>query len=107
MVVLLLFVFVLVITWFTTRWISKVQRGQMSGGDNLEIIETQKISNNKYLQIVRAGDKYLVIAIGKDEVSFLSEVSKDELIIKTEEESAPSFASVLEKIRNKDKKKEE
>lgn len=79
----------------------------MSGGDNLEVIETQRISNNKYVQIVRAGNKYLVIAFGKDEVSFLTEISQDELIIKTEEESTPSFASVLEKVKNINKKKED
>jgi len=106
--VLLLFLFVVFITWFTTRWIAKIQRGQFSGGNNLEVIETQRISNNKYLQIIRAGSKYFVIAIGKDEVHMLTEIPECDLNIKSSEDAQPlTFASVLDRVKNLNKDKED
>lgn len=106
--VILLFVFVLAITWFTTRWISKLQKGQMSPGKNIEVIETAKITPDKYIQIVRTGDKYLVIGVGKSEVSFLTELNSDEIEFK-EESPTPSinFASVLERVKNLKKSKDD
>ena len=106
--VLFLFVFVVFITWFATRWIAKIQKGQMVDGCNIEVIETQRISPNKYLQIVRAGKKYVLIAIGKDEVTMLTEIAQEDLLIKGDDGSQNiSFTSVFEKVKNLNKKKED
>lgn len=103
--ILLLFVFVLGITWATTRWIAKIQKGQMLNGTNLEVVESMHISGNKYIQIVRAGKKYLVIAQGKDEVHFLAELNEDEIIVKdSAENSEISFSKVFDKIKDLKKK---
>lgn len=108
--VLLLFVFVLVITFLTTKWIAKVQRGQMTKGNNLEVLETLKITSDKYIQIVRAGNKYLVIAIGKNEINMLSEIDSEDLEFKDADvKKTASFTSVLEMFKKKeqDAEKEE
>ena len=76
--VLILFVFVQRITWVTTRWIANYQKGRALSG-NLEVVETLRITGNKFLQIVRAGKKYLVIAVGKDEIHMLTELTEDEV----------------------------
>lgn len=100
--VLLLFVFVLVITYLTTRWIAKVQKGQMAPGANLEVVETLKITSDKYIQIVRSGNKYLVVGIGKNEINFLSEVDEADLIFKNSSNNkTASFASILDKFKKK------
>ena len=77
--VLLIFVFVLFITWMTTKFIAGYQKVQTQGR-NLKILETQRLMNNKYLSIIKAGDKYLVIAVGKDEVRLLTVLTEDELV---------------------------
>ena len=56
--ILLLFLFVLVITYVVTRWVSGIQKIQMTG-KNMELVETMRISNSKYLQIVRTGFIYI------------------------------------------------
>lgn len=76
--VLLLFVFVLLITYVTTRWIASYQKTKVSG-NNLEVMETCRITSNKYLQIVRAGTKYVLIAVGKDEVHMLTELTEEDI----------------------------
>ena len=100
--VLLLFLIVLFITYGVTRWISGIQKTQMMGR-NMELIDTMRISSTKYLQIVRAGDKYLVIAVCKDTVTMLAEISKDSLVM---EQIAPGdgyqlgFREILEKFKH-------
>ncbi len=78
-VVLLIFIIVLALTYYTTKWIAGYQKSH-SYNRNLEIVETLKLTTNKYVQIVKAGnDKYLVLGIGKDEVSLLATLSSDEV----------------------------
>jgi len=96
--VLILFVFVLVITYVTTKWIAGYQKGK-SAGSNMEVVETLRVTGNKYLQIVRVGNKYMVIAIGKDEIHMLTEVSEDDLIWKESRESEMNFSALLEKFK--------
>lgn len=77
--VLLIFIFVLVITWLATRFIAGYQKVQTQG-KNLKIIETQRLYNNKFLHIVKAGEKYLVIAVGKEEIRLLATLTEEELL---------------------------
>ena len=60
--VLIIFLFVLAITWIATKWIANFQ-GSRSGGKNIEVIETYRLTANKYIQIIRTGEKYLAVAI--------------------------------------------
>ncbi len=76
--VLLIFVAVLGITALTTRWIANNQKQQAASG-NIQVIETARISGSKYLQIVRIGETYKVIAVCKDTVTLLGEVPADQL----------------------------
>lgn len=86
-VVLLIFFVVLGLTFYTTKWIAGYQK-KINTNKNLEIIETIKVSPNKYLEIVKAGDdRYFLIGIGKDEVSAIGELNKDELTLSEEDES--------------------
>ncbi|MCI9066939.1 MAG: flagellar biosynthetic protein FliO, partial [Lachnospiraceae bacterium] len=76
--VLLLFVFVLAVTAFVTKWIGGYQKGR-SAGANMELMEALRLSNNKYVQIVRIGRKYLAVAVCKDTVTMLSEIPAEDL----------------------------
>lgn len=107
--VLFIFVVVMVLTYFTTRFIAGYQK-EKSVGRNLEVLESYRVTSNKYLQIVRAGRKYLVIGIGKDEIHVLAELSEDELTMPAEREETGmlSFKEILDKAKHrKDKKQNE
>lgn len=105
--VLLLFVFVLGITWATTRWIANYQKGRALSS-NLEVVETLRITGNKFLQIVRAGKKYLVIAVGKDEIHMLAELTQDEVTtLKEHDAQNPDFKSIFEKFRKQNAKEDD
>ena len=79
LIVLFCFVVVLVLTYYTTRWIAGYQKSQ-SISRNLSVVETLKLTTNKYIQLIQAGkDTYYVIAIGKDEITVLGQLRGDEL----------------------------
>ena len=101
---LIIFVLVLVATYFFTRWMAGYQRERTLSG-NIEIIETSRISTTKYIQIVRIGQKYIAIGVGKDEITNLGEISREELIIREDEPGETvSFKEVLEKFKSEKKK---
>ena len=105
--VLILFVFVLGITYLVTKWIANYQKGKTIVG-NLEVIETCRITSNKFVQIVRAGSKYLVIGLGMDEIHILSELSEEELDLQdSHEEKTASFRSIFDEVKRlKEKEKD-
>lgn len=97
--VLLLFVFVLAVTAFVTKWIGGYQKGR-SVGKNMELVEALRLSNNKYVQIVRIGRKYLALAVCKDTVTMLSEIPEEDLDFpEGSTGSALGFKDVLSKIQ--------
>ena len=101
MTVLILFLLVLAITWFVTRWMAGYHRGRISN-TNIEVLDMISLSNNKYIQIVRVGQKYLAVAICKDTVTMLSEIPEQDLVIPDVDKSGTTgFRDILEKIQKK------
>ena len=76
--VLLVFVFVLAITYVVTRWIAGYQKTQMKC-KNLQIIETIPAGNNKMICLLKARTEYLVVSIGKDEIHPLTTLTEEQL----------------------------
>ena len=98
--VVIIFIFVLAATYVTTKWISNYQR-ERSVNNNFEIIEISKLTANKYIEIVRCGDKYLAIAVCKDTVTLLCELSKEQIDLNENKKSQiKGFGEILDKARN-------
>ena len=102
--VLIIFIVVLAATYFVTRYLAGYQKEKNSFG-NIEIIETGRITTNKYIQIVRLGDKYMAIAVGKDEITALCEVDKDSLKLADGEDHSASFKEIFDKFKSEIKSK--
>ncbi len=99
--VLVIFVFVLMITYWVTKWTAGYQKGQTANA-NMEILETIRLSNNKLVQIIRVGRKYLAVAICKDTVTMLTEIPEQDLIFSDQNSSkTQGFKEILEKIQKK------
>lgn len=105
--VLLIFVFVLAMTYYVTRWIGGYQKTH-SCGKNLRLVETMNLGSNKMISIVRAGSKYLVVAVGKEEMSLLAELSADEVQDLTDNATVTqeSFQEIFNKLKDKLPKKQ-
>lgn len=107
-VVLFIFVAVLGVTYYITSWIAGYQKQQVTG-KNLEIVETVRVTPNKFVQIIRAGkDKYFVLAIGKDEITKIGELTNEDIIPMTVNQPVaqmPDFKSMLSKLSKSENKK--
>lgn len=102
---IIIFLFILAITYFTTRWVGSFQKTQMKGG-NLQVIETVRIANNQFLQVVKAGEKYLVIAVSKERVTMLTELPAEQLKERTQD-SQEDFQAILNKFKGRFPKKQD
>lgn len=103
---LIIFIFVLAVTYYVTRFVGNYQKNKLSGS-NINILETMRIANNKYIQIVKIGSRVFAIAVAKDTVSYLCELDEDELIYKESSFGKmlinnDNFKEILEKFK-KDK----
>ena len=105
--VIIIFIIILIATYYTTKWIGATG---IAGGrsKNIKIIETYKISQNKFIQILKTGEKYIVIGVSKDHIEYLTELDADELVVEENTEAAAvNFKDVFAKIKEKHKKKEQ
>lgn len=98
--VLVVFVLVLGVTALTTKWISGYQK-QQNANSNIEVIETSRLTNNKYLQIIRVGETYMVIAVCKDTVTMLGEIPIEQLKVTKADNSGMGFKELFDRAVRK------
>lgn len=97
----LLLILILAAAFFTSRYIGKLSLGQLKNS-NFKIIDTYRISPNKFLQIIKVANKFILISVSKDTVNFISELDEAEVLIKefhTKENL--NFKQILDKLKNK------
>lgn len=96
--VLLIFVFVIAITLFTTKYVANYQKVQ-NAGKNIEVLETYRISQAKYIQIVRIGKKNVAIAVSKDTVTLLTTLEEDDISFLEVDGEGKSFKEILASLK--------
>ena len=97
-----IFALVLVACVFTTRFVAgrQMQRGRSS---NFKPIETYQITQNRYLHLVQIGTRYFVVSVTKENISFIAELSEEELSLRTEtpKKGSRSFKDILSDFKVK------
>lgn len=97
----ILLIIILIAAYYVTRLIGGIKLGQMKTS-NFQVIDTYRISSNKVMQIVKVGNRFVLIGIGKDTITFITELSEDEVIIRDDVTAIkPDFKQILEKLKNK------
>lgn len=96
----LILIIILAAAYFTTRFVGNVKLSQLKNS-NFQVIDTYRISPNKLMQVVKVGNKYIVIAIGKETVNFITELEESEVFLREPGNlEKQSFKQVLEKLRH-------
>ncbi len=100
--IILVFIIVLVACWATTRFIASRQLSGKNTG-NFEVVETYAIARDRFLQLVRIGTRYYAIAVGKDSINVIGELSAEELDLekKTGSVAMNGFSSILTSLVKK------
>ena len=101
--VLLIFVFVIAITLFTTKYVANYQKVQ-NAGKNIEVLETYRISQSKYIQIVKIGAKYVAIAVSKDTVTLLTALEETDISFNDMVNEGKSFKDILAGLKKSNTK---
>ena len=99
------FILVLVLAWLSARFIAGYQKTGGFSGTNIEIVEAARLSQTQVAELLKIGDRYIAVAVGKDRVTKLGEWSADEmkLIIPEKRPGAvPDFKSVLKNLGKKE-----
>ncbi|MCM1495346.1 MAG: flagellar biosynthetic protein FliO [Bacteroides sp.] len=100
-VVLIMFLFVLALAYLTARFAGRFQ-SNIQSRSNIRIIETARLGNNKYVQIIKVGSRYIAIGVGKDTVAFLTQLDEDELNLEAlEDKTKGSFKDILSQLQKK------
>lgn len=97
---LVMFVLVLGMCYVTTKWIGNFQKGKYGKG-NIEIIEAHRVTNNKYIEIVRIGKKYYAVSVSKDRIEKIDTIPETDLEFPDEApvKVGESFSEIYEKIK--------
>lgn len=105
---IVVFIFVIGATYLTTRFVGNFQKKSLKG-TNFDTVETYRLSNNKYLQLIRIGKEYVVVAVCKDTVTTICKVNEEDLILGEETEHGQqiglqfkpeSFSEMFEKMKD-------
>lgn len=100
-VVVIMFLFVLGLAYLAARLAGRFQ-SNIQSRSNIKIIESARIGNSKYVQIIKVGNQYLAIGIGKDTVTFLTRLEEEELnLALLDDRMKGSFKDILSQLQRK------
>lgn len=108
---ILIFIFIVVLAYFTTRFIARYQSNSINTRSNMRIIESMRVSNNKFIAIVEVCNSFYIIGVGKDEITLIDKLdSEDADVLKNGQLSDAGkkidFKEILSQIKNKGVDKE-
>jgi flagellar protein FliO/FliZ len=107
--IFLMVAIVAVMAYLSFRLLSSSRGGRRGLSRNLQIIESIGVGIQTSLQIVRCGEKYLLIGVTKERVTMLAEIPKEQLTL-TEGKNLladGAFDKVLKRFIKKDTDKDE
>ena len=102
---ILLCAVIIVACYYTTRFIGRKSQGVQGGGSgkNIRALETFRVTQNKYLQLIKCGDKYLLISVTKDNISLVSEIDGESLLTESASGNHKSFKEIISSFSGKGK----
>lgn len=104
MTVLIVFLVVLALTAWTTRFIANYQK-TMGAGSNIEVMESVHVHAGKYIQIIRIGNKYMAVAVCKETITPICEVDESQIALKDAgSDRSPDFKALLQMALHKETK---
>lgn len=98
----IVFIFVVLLAYYATKLLASAKILK-SGGNNVRLIERVAVSQTNSVQLIKVGEKYFLIGVAKDHVSFLAEVNKEDIMTNENEpfEAKNPFQSIFNQIMGK------
>jgi len=103
---IIVFILILFATYYTSKWVAKNGVNMQKAG-NIQVIETYRLSQTKYLQIVKTGkDRYFLISVTKDNVSLIAELDDEDIDLSrynNQKMQENNFSLILKNVIKKNK----
>lgn len=99
---ILIFVLVLLATYFTARIVGSIEKQKMTGR-NIKVVESLRLPGGKSVYLIQAGERYMLLSESKDRVGLISELPEDFVPLSTdtaETDTTTDFKKLLEKAGN-------
>ena len=103
---ILIFIFILVLAYFTAKLTAKLQSNSINKKANIKVVESFRLGGNKFISIVKIGEDFYALGFGKDEITMIDKLDKDNITVSEHNstEAGISFKDILGNINKKDKK---
>lgn len=106
---ILIFIVIVALAYFTTRFIARHQGNVLNGKSNIRVIESFRVGTNKFIAIIKIGEAFYAIGVGKDEFTMIDKLNPDDLTdfstIGTESGGTKiDFREILSQIKSKSSK---
>lgn len=102
---LIVFILILVASYFFTKWYAKAGMTRIKSG-NIQVVESFPIAQGKQISILKIGEKYIAVAVCKEQITFLTELTEEQLSLEIPPTANTDFSEVFQKIRKQQWKKE-
>lgn len=100
---LVAFAVIVAAAYYVSKYFSKYAL-KTRENSNIKVVETSRVTVDKYLQIVEVGGRYFLIGITKTNISLISEVDADQIKANLPVETERfSFKEFLDRAKSKEK----
>ena len=98
--VLFIFIVVLALTYFTTKFVGRTGQARMRSS-NIEVIESVRNADGKLLELVRIGKKYAVIGVSRDTQNLICMLDEDDIEPPKESgEGKKDFSEIFNRLKS-------
>lgn len=74
----ILCILIILASYYVTKFIGGKQVRRQKNS-NFQLLDVYSLGNNRALQIIKVGTKFIVLAISKDSVTMITELTEDEI----------------------------
>ena len=100
---LVAFALIVAAAYFVSKYFGKYAL-KAKENSNIKVVETSRITVDKYLQIIDVNGQYFLIGISKNNINLISEIDSDRIKACIPKEIVKfSFKEFLEKAKSKEK----
>ena len=94
---LIVFILILVASYYATKWYAKT--GMLNNRtQNIHIVESFAMGPGKQICILRLGEKYIAVAVCKDQIVYLTEIPEEQLSLELPKPENGNFKDVFGKM---------
>lgn len=100
--IIVVFLIILAAAYAASVIVGKTQHNAYHSKErNIKLIETFRINNNQFLQIVRIGEHYFALAVSKEHIELIAELAEQEVSISETGDTAVPFQNVFDAVKQK------